>query len=454
MAVTPVSLRVHVADWEDVMLRISNSGSLSVHRVLTISAATFFAALTAPGHASGYTLKTLHSFCALGNCADGDVPNGLLRDASGNLYGTTFYGGKYGAGEVFKLVPNQDKSAYTEHIIHNFCRKANCPDGALPMGDLIMDGGGNVYGTASGGGRFDVGVIFKMKPGVNGWTYAVLHSFCKEINCTDGSAPTAGLSYQGQTSGALWNGSSPLFGVAFLGGLNNNGVVYDLTTNGMSWTYKVIHTFKSSGQPQPVQTDTGGNLFGATAIGGAYGGGLLYRLAAGTWRETTLHNFCEFDACRDGTGPQGKLIIDAAGDLFGVTPLGGEVVNCFNELGCGLVFERPAGGGYEVILTFCSLANCADGANPYGGLTMDGSGNLFGTTFNGGANESDSGIVFELTAGGAESILYEFCPNGGTCADGAAPDTTLLLDGQGDLFGTTHFGGTNGNYGSAFVLKP
>lgn len=407
-----------------------------------------------PGSASAYTQQTLHSFCALANCTDGEVPNGLLEDTSGNLYGTTYYGGKYGEGVVFKLVPNQDKSSYTEHIIHNFCRKTNCPDGALPVSDLIMDVGGNLYGTASEGGRSNDGVIFKMTPGANGWTYAVLHSFCKEINCTDGSTPTAGLSYQGQTSGALWNGSSPLFGVAFLGGSNNNGVVYELTTNGTSWTYKVIHTFKSSGQPQPVLTDTGGNLFGATAVGGAYGGGLLYKLAAGTWKETTLHNFCEFDSCSDGTGPQGKLIIDAAGDLFGVTPEGGEVVNCFDQLGCGLVYEHPAGGGYEVIYWFCSLANCADGANPYGGLTMDGTGNLFGTTYNGGAVFYNAGVVFRITSGSAESVLYQFCLNGGSCTDGQAPDTQLILDGQGDLFGTTHLGGTNGNYGTVFVLKP
>jgi uncharacterized repeat protein (TIGR03803 family) len=429
-----------------------HSGNRALRYVPTIAVVLLLVAL--PGVASAYTQQTLHSFCALANCADGEVPNGLLGDASGNLYGTTYYGGKYGAGVVFKLVPNQDKSSYTEHIIHTFCRMANCPDGALPMGDLIMDGGGNVYGTASGGGRFGVGAIFKMKPGANGWTYAVLHSFCKEINCTDGSAPTAGLSYQGQTTGALWNGSSPLFGVAFLGGSNNNGVVYELTTNGTSWTYKVIHTFKSSGQPQPVLTDTGGNLFGTTAIGGAYGGGLLYRLAAGTWKETTLHNFCEFDSCSDGTGPQGKLIIDAAGDIFGVTPMGGEVVNCGDELGCGLVFERPAGGGYEVIYVFCSLANCTDGANPYGGLTMDSSGNLFGTTFNGGVIFYNAGVVFKLGSDGAESVLYQFCPNGGSCTDGQAPDTQLILDSQGDLFGTTHFGGANGDYGTVFVLKP
>jgi uncharacterized repeat protein (TIGR03803 family) len=424
-----------------------------LQRILTSAAAAITFAGALCGSALAYTEKTLHSFCSWSNCGDGQAPNGLLRDASGNFYATTHYGGKNGQGVVFKLILNSDKGRYTDHVLHNFCAKTNCPDGAMPWGDLIMDVDGNLYGTASGGGGWGVGVIFKMTPEANGWKYTILHSFCHETNCTDGSAPASGLSYQGQASGAPWNGSSPLFGSAYLGGMDDNGVDYEFTTDGSSWTYQVIHTFQTSGGPNPLLVDGSGNLFGTATHGGKYGEGLLYKLAAGTWKDTVLHNFCDITYCIDGSTPQGKLLMDAAGNLFGTTTIGGEGSDCTAREGCGVVFERPSGGGYRVVYNFCSQANCTDGTNPQAGVTMDSSGNLLGTTYNGGVN-SQGGVAFELTPDGTESVLVSFCPGGEPCSDGQAPYTPLLLDGQGDFFGATYLGGANGDYGTVFELRP
>jgi uncharacterized repeat protein (TIGR03803 family) len=425
------------------MHRRSHSGK-PVRPRLTIAAAITFSAI-APFGASAFTHQTLHSFCHSANCADGEQPNGLLQDAAGNLYGTTQLGGKFNHGIVFKLIPNADKSKYTEHILKNFCSKANCTDGSLPFGDLIMDVEGRLFGTTASGGHSDSGVIFEMTPVLNGWKFAILHSFCSG-NCPDGSVPYSGLSYAGQASGAPWDDVSPLFGTTSAGGTGSgigNGVAYELgDRNG--WHYSVVHKFVSSSWPQPVLVDASGNIYGTTSYGGKYGGGLLYRLAANTWNEATLHNFCAEAGCTDGKQPIGNLLMDGAGNVFGATAIGG----ARND---GVVFERPAGGGYQVAYNFCSLTACADGEVPDAGLTMDGSGNLFGTTSAGG---SDKGVVFELAPGGAETVLYAFCPGGEPCSDGAGPMTPVLLDAQGNLFGTTAYGGANGQYGTVFRLKP
>jgi uncharacterized repeat protein (TIGR03803 family) len=286
-----------------------------------------------------------------------------------------------------------------------------------------------------------------MKPGLSGWKYTVVHSFCAG-NCPDGSVPYAGLSYPGQESGALWDGTSLLFGTTTEGGVGSgggNGVAYELGDRG-GWHYQVIHKFSSSSWPRPVLVDDSGNVFGMTTYGGKYNGGALYKLAANTWHETTLHNFCADTNCADGKQPTGKLLTDSAGNLFGTTAIGGSSDD-------GVVFERPPGGGYHVVHDFCSLADCADGAVPNAGVTIDSSGNLFGTASTGGGN-SQKGVVFELAPGGAETVLYDFCPGGEPCADGAGPLTPVLLDGQGDLFGTTGYGGANGQYGTVFRVKP
>jgi uncharacterized repeat protein (TIGR03803 family) len=145
--------------------------------------------------------------------------DGLLMDSSGNLYGTTEFGGKYNKGIVFKFIPNANKTKYTEHILWSLCKKAGCPFGAYPDSDLITDVDGNLYGTTEGGGAHTEGAVFKMRPVANGWVISVIHSFCGQPpDCPDGGVPAGRLAYAGQSSGAAWDETSPLFGTANTGG--------------------------------------------------------------------------------------------------------------------------------------------------------------------------------------------------------------------------------------------
>jgi len=409
--------------------------------------------------ASAYTEKTLHSFCTESDCGDGETPrDGLLMDSSGNLYGTTEFGGKYNKGLVFKLIPNAKKTKYTEHVLKNFCAKAGCPDGAYPDSELIMDVNGNLYGTTEGGGKHADGAVFKMSPGANGWIISIIHSFCgSPPDCPDGGVPYGGLAYAGQASGALWDGISPLFGTTSEGGAQNKGIVYELSPGNSGWTIKTLHSFNPSGgvdsaYPGPLLVDPSGNLFGVTYLGGANGAGVLYRLAAGTWKETTLHNFCAEPQCTDGEGGLGRLTIDAAGNIFGVAIDGGSGANCLEPNGCGVAFERTTAGHYKVIYDFCSKANCKDGIEPAAGLILDGSGNLLGTTHIGGT--ASFGTVFMLTSGSkwTEQTLYNFC-SAQTCSDGSNPVAPVILDAHGNIYGTASQTGADGG-GSVFKLTP
>jgi len=421
------------------------------HRLPAIATAVVLT-LTGPHGASaaGYSYKTLHAFCKEANCADGKDPQAsLLMDASGNLYGTTLEGGKYGFGLLFKLIPNADKSKYTEHILKNFCANAGCPDGSYPSAELIMDVDGNLYGTARGGGEYGNGVVFKMKPVANGWTYGIVHSFCHDAGCTDGRFPDTGFTYAGQISGAPWDESSPLFATTNSGGANNQGSVYKLSPNGSNWTYQVIHSFSSGMLAGPVVLTPSGDLFGITEEGGKYGDGTLYRLAAGTWSETTLHNFCAEANCTDGYYPYGRLAVDAAGNLFGTTSQGGS-----GRVAAGVVFEFTPGSGYSVIYNFCSRPDCGDGSDPQGGMIMDAGGNLIGTTGVGG-KRADGGTVFMLSGGNrwTERVLHSFCGLN-ACNGGTGLEAPPVLDKSGNLFGVLMDGGPNGDGGSVFELSP
>jgi uncharacterized repeat protein (TIGR03803 family) len=198
--------------------------------------------------------------------------------------------------------------------------------------------------------------------------------------------------------------------------------------------------------------DPSGNLLGVTFMGAAHGDGMLYRLAAGTWNETTLHNFCANTNCTDGNGGGGALAMDAAGDLFGTT-LMGSGSNCTESNGCGVAFERTAGGKYKVIYDFCSRPNCHDGLEPAAGLIMDGSGNLFGTTHIGGKGNLGTVFMLSFSTKWIEQALYGFCSEQ-NCADGAGPGTPVILDGSGNLYGTTDEEGANAKGGTVYRLTP
>jgi len=391
-------------------------------------ALTLFAAATMTGPRAVAQEKVLHSF---GSGTDGNEPTaGVVFDSSGNLYGTTEDGGAYGDGTVFELLPRVG-GGWTERVVHNF---GSGQDGGGAIGRLLY-ASGNLYGTTANGGSHGYGVVFELMPkAVGGWEEKILHEFGS--NGTDGCAPLAGL---------ILDGSGNLYGTTYSCGAFGYGTVFELTPDtGGGWVERILHDFADNGSDgySPEASlifDSYGNLYGTTLLGGVYDDGIVFELAktGGEWEETVL---CSFDYA-DGANLQGSLLFDSAGNLYGTTSSGGE--------GYGTVFElTPARGGGWAESVVHLFQNGKDGDDPISGLILDNAGNLYGTTVGGGTY--GSGTVFELspTAGTwTESILHNF----GSSGDGVNPGFgVLVFDGAGNLYGTT-FGG--GIYGDGTVFE-
>jgi len=402
------------------------------------------------GSAFAYTFETLHGFCAHDGCPSEPVGAPVL-DSAGDIYGMTRGGGKYGMGVVFKLVPNGND--YKGYILHNFCARANCADGSSPSAGLIMDVDGNLYGTTPGGGKFGGGVVFKLTHGANGWSLGVIHDFCGQKTCAGGYQPKTELSYQGQASGAPWDTFAPLFGTTDYGGTNGRGTAFELLTDGSLWNYEIVHNFNTlagpTANPGPILVDPSGNLIGETHTGGKNNSGVLYRLAASTWKETTLHNFCNPPDCADGATGVGRPVMDASGNLYGTT-----LYSYCNEDGCngGVAFKRTTGGAYQVIYRFCASIECSDGTNALG-LAIDAAGALYGTTSDGGTHQM--GTVFRLDYNSTQqqwayTMLHTFCSN--ACKDGDMPAAPPVVDAAGNIYGYTPE--APGSNGTVFELSP
>jgi uncharacterized repeat protein (TIGR03803 family) len=333
----------------------------------------------------GWTETVLHSF---GNGTDGVDPRaGLIFDAAGHLYGTTFDGGAYTYyGTVFEL-RQQGVELWTEKVLHSF----NDADGGYSPAGLIFDAAGNLYGTSIQGGDGD-GIVFELSPEAGGgWPEKLLYSF----DYTDGSGPSGGL---------IFDAAGNLYGTTYSGGAYGHGEVFQLSPNADgSWTETVLHSFASGGDGQrPADNlifDAAGNLYGTTAWGGDLtkchvyedeGCGTVFELspqAGGGWTEQVLHIF---GSGADGSGPSG-LVMDTRGNLYGTTGSSG-------AYGDGTVFElSPQVGGdwTEKVLHDFNPKCHNDGVNPAAGLIMDAAGNLYGTTQDGGVY--GKGTVFEIT---------------------------------------------------------
>jgi uncharacterized repeat protein (TIGR03803 family) len=343
-----------------------------------------------------------------------------VLDANGNLYGTTNYGGAYGYGTVFKVT-----SSGKETILHSF--DPNGTDGAYPWAGLVRDRYGNFYGTTVEGGDDVIdGTVFKLTHTKKGWTETILHSFGAS---QDGSQPYCVL-----TLDATGN----LYGTTNVGGAYGYGTVFELTPSGTETTLWSFGNGTDGANPLAgVALDKNGNLYGTTEYGGAYHKGIVFKLtASGT--ETILWNF---GSGKDGANPYGGVILCKHGNLCGTTANGG-------VYGDGTVFEVTPSGMETILHSFDN--NDIDGFNPYAGLVMDKrTGNLYGTTINGGGTGSSAGIVFKLTPSGTETILHTF----GGSPDGASPWGGLVLDTTGNLYGTTFAGGTSGN-GTLYKVTP
>jgi uncharacterized repeat protein (TIGR03803 family) len=386
-----------------------------------------------PASAQTYTYKVLYNFCAKGGtCADGSDPvAGLVRDSAGNLYGTTFAGGANDDGAVFKV----DATGH-ETVIYSFCSQSNCTDGLHPEAGLILDSTGSLYGTTFQGGANGLGTVYKVD---RGGSETVIYSFCSVSECADGDSPTSGL---------LLDSSGNLYGTTPSGGSHNGGTVFKINTAGVE---SVLYDFCSVGTgvctdgqlPEAgLVRDSAGNLYGTTEIGGANQQGTAFKVDS-SGHETVLYTFCPVAGCADGAMPEAGLIQDADGNLYGTALAGGVCIE--KGSGCGTVFKIDNEGHQTVLYNFCSTSGCKDGGLPYATLVQDTTGNLYGTTFEGGS--VNAGIVFKLDTANHETVLRTF----GKKTDGAFPHSGVIRDGAGNLYGTTTAGGT-GNRGAVYEL--
>ncbi len=415
-------------------------------RAASIAIAVVIALLTllAARTAQAQTFTTIFSF----NGSNGADPvAGLLQGTDGNLYGITG-SSSISYGTVFKITPGG-----TETTLYTFCTQTNCPDGSDPRAGLVQAGNGSLYGTTFAGGTgtfcsfsFGCGTVFRIT--LDG-TLTTLYNFASQSG--DGVFPGAGLV---QAS----NGN--LYGTTSGGGANGGGTVFEITPDG---TLTTLYSFCSQsdctdgGSPWGALVQaTNGSLYGTTSYGGATNSSLCSYSSCGTVFKitpsgtlTTLYSFCSQAGCTDGNYPTAGLVQAIDGNLYGTTYTGGANDGCF--LGtCGTVFKITPTGTLTTLYSFCSQSNCTDGENPWVGLIQATDGNLYGTTPYGGANGPDDGTIFKITPGGTLRTLYSFCSQYG-CTDGSWP-LALVEDTNGSLYGTTDSGGAIG-YGTVFSLS-
>ena len=378
--------------------------------------------------------KVLHAF---GAGKDGTILWGSLTlDGKGNVYGTTAGGGAHGYGTVFELMPKPNGN-WEESILYSFHDPYKSNDGGTPSASLIFDGAGNLYGTTPvGGGSYTDGTVFELSPGSHSWTETVIHRFGRNDKAN------------GPWGGVIMDGSGNLYGVG--------GCAFELLPEASGrWKERILHCFPAfngdgwGGLDRPTM-DAAGNLYATTEHGGTSklcggGCGTVYELqhtSSGS-KEHILHAF--------GTGGDdmafpgvGALALDSAGRLYG-TASGGTYAQ-----GAVYRLSRGAGGGWKIAILH-SFSGGAGGANPGAGVVMDKTGNLYGTTIDGGTG-CDCGVVYKLApqANGKwkYTVLHTFIGS-----DGAQPDANLILDDKGNLYGTTAVGGTAGA-GVAFELAP
>jgi uncharacterized repeat protein (TIGR03803 family) len=379
----------------------------------------FLATVSQPAQSQIYSV--IYNFTGKGS--DGATPyGGPILDRSGNLYGTTYLGGKYGSGSVYKL--SRSGSSWTYSSLYSFKGVTDaagpafgslaagadsglfgsteggrefgtafeicaCPgreiivhrfgvgtDGAQPIGGVVLDAAGNLFGTTSLGGAHGNGTVFEEKRSGDSWTESVIYSF---TGGNDGTSPPAGVTLD--TRGNL-------YGTTSLGGVNGDGVVYELSPSGSGWKQRVLYTFQglSDGQNPVggVVVDPAGNLYGTTFDGGVNGGGTVYELSPSGegWTFTVLYSFSGGYG-----GPYNKLTL-AKGNIYGFT-------NAEGANGLGSVFKLAPGNGGWTFTDLYDFIGGSDGGSPYGSVAVDRDGNVFGTAVVGGSQ--NQGVVFEIT---------------------------------------------------------
>jgi uncharacterized repeat protein (TIGR03803 family) len=389
--------------------------------LLVLIATTIVAAPTA--QAQSYSV--LANFTG----TNGNNPLYVTLDEAGNIYGTTYYGGRYGSsgpGTVFKLT--RRASGWLLTSLYDFSGQV---DGGKPYGGVVFGPDGSLYGTASSGGLYGYGVVYRLQPPFSAcktalcyWTETVLYNF----DLSHGSAPQGNLTF---------DQAGNIYGTALYGGYGGAGVAYELSPSQGQWNLTVLHNFTNGsdgGIPgNGVIFDPAGNLYG-TSQGGSDNMGVVYELTPGMsgWTETVLHNFA---GGNDGEYPAG-LAMDSHGNIYGLT--GGT-----GDPNWGTVFElQPAANGFSYSVLYAFPPQL--GGEP--GFTnvpiLDSAGNLYSALTFG------PGLVFELSPSDGSwnfTTLHNF--------SGHYPGGGMALDAQGNLYGTAESGGTGG-FGVVWEITP
>jgi uncharacterized repeat protein (TIGR03803 family) len=346
---------------------------------------------------------------------------GVIMDSQGNLCGTTTSSGINDRGEVFKLTaPAEPGAEWTPTILHAFTGQ---PDGQYPSGNLVLDNEGNLYGLAQGGSQ-GFGVIYEISAaGVE----TIFHNF--KLNKITAYDPSIGL---------VRDSKGNFFGATSIGGAAKEGTVYEVSASGVE---TVLYNFQGGSdgyEPFGVPIlDSQGNLYGTTWKGGPNHAGTVFKLTpAGV--KTILYSFAASPT--DGQYPYAGVVMDTKGNLFGTTGYGG-------ANGYGTVFALTAAGVEKILYSF--KGGHSDGQLPEASLILDSHGNLYGTTAFDDNHDGPFGTVFEVTPAGKETVLHRFTSD----PDGYNPLSNLIMDSQGNLYGTTYLGGTIGS-GTVFEVTP
>ncbi|MFL6690954.1 MAG: choice-of-anchor tandem repeat GloVer-containing protein [Alphaproteobacteria bacterium] len=387
--------------------------------------------VAAPLHAATTTVVYSFEGGADGEYTDTD----LVRDAAGNLYGTSVQGGTHASGTVWQLHPNGDGS-WTHTVLYSFTGGA---DGAEPYKGVTLDSAGNLYGTAvtGGGGVCEggCGVAYKLTDNNGTWTQTVIHQFA---GADDGQGPGARLTL---------DDSGNVYGTAPTGGVNGLGTIYEMKpAKHGTYKFKLLHAFTGAdgigGSAGALVLHNGG-LYGAATAGGANGNGTIYQLTLNTmgrWKFKLLYSFAGEP---DAGFPYGGLTFDALGNIYGTTYYAGA-----HDAGCVYQLSLHKAGWKEKVLY--SFTGGADGFGSIGNVNLDSAGNLYGTTSEGGAD--GDGVIFKLTPSGktwTESVEHSFSGP----PDGAYGYSGMINGDPNVFFGSTVHGGED-DEGAIYQFTP
>ena len=424
---------------------------MSYQRSSLILTSLVFLALASTALAASQHFKTIYSFKG---GTDGSVPSTLVMDATGNLYGTTSSGGGHASsncfdecGTVFELSPVS--GGWKKKTLYRFTGNA---DGGVPDGGLLLDSSGNLFGVTFSGGipgcnGNGCGVVFEVSRSGDVWEETVIYSF---TGGRDGGNPTTPL---------VRDSTGRLIGFNSSGGdlLCRCGTIFELTPSGSSWIESTIYSIAAV-TPMWIDPDdriftattNGGNLKGSCKDLGGCGQLLEIEPIPGGWAASEIY---AFPSSSTGWFPQGQIIEDPSGHLFGTTEAATNGYGTVYEM----TYSYPPGWVRNVIHRF----NYTKGAFPESGVVQDTAGALYGTTAGGGNpscgnGTSGCGVVYKLTptpvGGWSETVLHQF--TGG--ADGSFP-LQLIMDGAGNLYGPAITGGNtncNGGCGTVFEVIP